>query len=578
MSAIPAVPVRCANWSIDNICAAEGSFACKNCKLVAYCGGVCQKLHWPNHKKECRNPLKQSSWVPEWDRTDRAPAWATGEASRYLHNPFGSNKYLWGNVPAIDVLQMSLNEGERHDRDIKLLFAASGDLRNVIKSLRGVPKSFNEHVDVTINDWEFDVVARNVVMLLYALASLNDATSSCASYESIAEALIHLWYSAFIPSSLATSLKDRVGSLLEDSCTHTVEAVHDDMIRKTWTFSPTRVLSITLSEGKWPLLSGYLEVPAGLTEQSAKIIRATIVMSPERADYRDRWYFKDATPSMRLAKQRFRSDGLLLPFGHSRTGFNVPNPTMFQTRDHWPFDDKADPLAGWCIKNVNSTTWTPSHDIYGKLFAYLRKELLVFLQRMSTLKVRLQLFNIDATTLPQFLVPQSYGRVEVSNISDAGYLGTRRVLSLFAPLLDTKSQNANATIITCYLNAVMEMANMAGMADTMPDIDFLARYVPGSLNIVSMLRQGADFYKAWDSRTLALDVEQYFKMYMDLQKFKTAASEAGLMIKKKNTIVGPWPLRLTLGPEEVGAQEEFDLMLSSCSSGAEHYVEWSRMR
>jgi hypothetical protein len=95
-------------------------------------------------------------------------------------------------------------------------------------------------------------------------------------------------------------------------------------------------------------------------------------------------------------------------------------------------------------------------------------------------------------------------------------MGTRRVLSLFAPLLQTKSQNANATIITCYLNAVMEIAKMTGMVDTMPDVEFLARYVPGSLNIVKMLRQGADFYKAWDSRTLALDAEHYFNMYVYL--------------------------------------------------------------
>jgi len=67
--------------------------------------------------------LRKLSWKPEWDRTDKEPTWATGEASRNVHNPFGSNKYLWGNVPAIDVLQLSLNEGERYDRDIKLLFA-----------------------------------------------------------------------------------------------------------------------------------------------------------------------------------------------------------------------------------------------------------------------------------------------------------------------------------------------------------------------------------------------------------------------------------------------------------------------
>jgi hypothetical protein len=65
---------------------------------------------------------------------------------------------------------------------------------------------------------------------------------------------------------------------------------------------------------------------------------------------------------------------------------------------------------------------------------------------------------------------------------------------------------------------------------------------------------------------------------MDLQGFKSAASDAGLIMKKKNTIIESWPLRLKARPGDVGAQEEFDLLLSSSSSGTEHYVEWSRVQ
>lgn len=97
------------------------------------------------------------------------------------------------------------------------------------------------------------------------------------------------------------------------------------MIRKPCTFSSSKILAITLLKDRWRLVADYLEVPAGLTEESARKIRAAVVMSLERADYIDRWYFKDATPSMRLAKRRFRNDGLMLPFGYPRICFNVPN-------------------------------------------------------------------------------------------------------------------------------------------------------------------------------------------------------------------------------------------------------------
>jgi hypothetical protein len=38
---------------------------------------------------------------------------------------FGAKKYLWGNVPAYDVVQLSANEGKAYSRDLRLLFAGA---------------------------------------------------------------------------------------------------------------------------------------------------------------------------------------------------------------------------------------------------------------------------------------------------------------------------------------------------------------------------------------------------------------------------------------------------------------------
>jgi hypothetical protein len=179
---------------------------------------------------------------------------------------------------------------------------------------------------LAINDWDFEVVARNVIILLMAFASLNDTPSDSPSYVLAAESLIHVWYSAFIPQDLASSLRNKVGELLHNKSTHTSEVMPAHMIRKTWTFPSESSVCITLREDQWPRIKSFLEVPKGLNFTAAQKVRAAVVMSPERADYRDRWYFKDAYPSMRIAKQKFREDGILLPFGHSRTEFDVPNP------------------------------------------------------------------------------------------------------------------------------------------------------------------------------------------------------------------------------------------------------------
>lgn len=64
---------------------------------------------------------------------------------------------------------------------------------------------------------------------------------------------------------------------------------------------------------------------------------------------------------------------------------------------------------------------------------------------------------------------------------------------------------------------------------------------------------------------------------MKIQGFEDAARDASMIMKEKNTIVGAWPLRFKVHPIDGDAQEEFNLLLSSNSSGVERYVEWTRI-
>ncbi|OIW22645.1 hypothetical protein CONLIGDRAFT_586985, partial [Coniochaeta ligniaria NRRL 30616] len=75
----------------------------------------------------------------------------------------------------------------------------------------------------------------------------------------------------------------------------------------------------------WLILEKMLDIPRDLTYEKAGKIRHTIVLAPKRADYQDRWDFKKPTPFTRIAKRRFRKDGLLLLFGYPRLGFDSPN-------------------------------------------------------------------------------------------------------------------------------------------------------------------------------------------------------------------------------------------------------------
>jgi len=192
----------------------------------------------------------------------------------------------------------------------------------VVKTITHLPQDYAHGVQITINDREFQVVARNVILLLYGFTSIDDEQPTLH----IAEALIHTWYSAFLPASLLSSLRSRVGSLINAVCTGISNKAPESVHKKTWKFRSGSTLRLSLQKQDWLRLERYLQVPKHLDFNEARKIRSVIVLAPERVDYRERWYYKDASPSMRLAKQRFREDGLLLPFGHPRVEFDTPNP------------------------------------------------------------------------------------------------------------------------------------------------------------------------------------------------------------------------------------------------------------
>ena len=48
-------------------------------------------------------------------------------------------------------------------------------------------------------------------------------------------------------------------------------------------------------------------------------------------------------------------------------------------------------------------------------------------------------------------------RIQVSNISDEGWLGIHRTLQLMVPLLQPPTQNPHATLITLFINVIQDM-------------------------------------------------------------------------------------------------------------------------
>ena len=90
-----------------------------------YCSRDCQTSHWPVHKVECNSLLRKASWQPSWVSKGYKPAFVGDGA---VIETFGHLNYLWGNVPAFDVLNIEKNEGLTYGKELDLCFAGKQDV------------------------------------------------------------------------------------------------------------------------------------------------------------------------------------------------------------------------------------------------------------------------------------------------------------------------------------------------------------------------------------------------------------------------------------------------------------------
>ncbi|KAI1287182.1 hypothetical protein F5Y03DRAFT_405643 [Xylaria venustula] len=550
----------CCNQQPNSPCPKIGSLACQNCLMVS----------------DCQSPLLKGTWKPRWMTQNQQPAFIGGSESQMV---FGTVKYLWGNVPAIDVIQLAQNEGINFQKPLDLLFAASGDLRNVVLSVTDLPPGYRAPLNIVINDLELDIVARN---LIFILIMFNEEDPNTA-----AEAMLHVWYSALVTESCYTLLQKKLKPMVEEVCSKIAEKDSQALLAKTWTFENSS-LRIVLTREAWVKLSSYFDVPSGLTKEAAQNIRQAIVNAPSRIDYVDRAILTKP-PAAAIGMIKYRKDGVLVPFGQPRDAFNVPNPTVFDSTLEWPMRDSADPLDGWSIKTILATKAGPAKkDAYGQLYYYLKRVFTNFHSRLRSNAVSLELYHVNAQTLDKTLTGRHFDRIEVSNICDTHYLGIETSLETFGPLLRSPSLNSHATLVTLFLNAVAEakmmirlmkpmLARIAGMHEMRFASDYITHGLRKPSGNPTEIRNFIEIQtiKTACALDMVSDMDAYFNGYMETYDFAQAALSARVAMKTKHTIIPPWPLRVDGGVRPTQKdREDFMLLLGSAHVGHERYVEW----
>ncbi|KAJ7237269.1 hypothetical protein B0H12DRAFT_108636 [Mycena haematopus] len=450
--------VLCANssdskTSTSTCCFKPGTMACTKCLLVKYCGSACQAQHWKTHKNDCKHPYNNSSWQPTWMTENRSPAFIVGDGP--LHSPFGTfGTYVWGNVPAINCLQLTRNEGRGGaSMDLKFCFAASGDIRNLIMMVNDLPDNYTGNCSILCNDINGIVVNRNLVILFVLL-------TAGANIVDAAELAIHLMYSAALTPAMANYVQQ---------CIETIYGTHGPQSGIWDTRGTGKICSLQWMRDIHPALEMFrskYKLPAALANMHS------VMWSPERVDYRDR-YLSTLEPNHRLAFSRFRTTGVLAPFAVDISHFTEPNRLLFSPDGGWLTKDDANPLFGWdlgpafeCGQRHGATRG----DAIGCLFFYLKEQFQNFATRAKDFRLDLTLSQADARVLSQAITnglvqnfyKARFDRIETSNMAD--YLGPSAVIKGWAPLLN--KSNPHSVLLMNFMNWIWRQPHSQARKNT----------------------------------------------------------------------------------------------------------------
>lgn len=173
--------------------------------------------------------------------------------------------------------------------------------------------------------------------------------------------------------------------------------------------------------------------------------------------------------------------------------------------------------------------------------------------------------------------------MQVANICDRGYIGPESTLSIFAPLLQPKAQNPNATLLMLFLNATREEGNELGTQYKTADLhrrmeclhnligvdtDIKARTVIGDKTV----QYDPEFLRRSNLHDMFADVDKLFHIFLKDIRMNELAKANRIKMKKQHSLVEKWPYRVTHST----SRKSFDLMCTLDLCGWERYVELER--
>ncbi|KAJ7498077.1 hypothetical protein B0H11DRAFT_1715329 [Mycena galericulata] len=432
--------LMCGNATNAKSCPSQGLNACTKCHLIKYCSEKCRSQHWPKHRSQCTHPYLRETWQPSWVTEGRDPTFLYTSNILTLYRP---SIDFWGDLPAMDCLQLATNEGMDDLKPLGDLKLSSGDLRNLIRSVNSLPPDYAGYCDILLNDTNPVLVNRNLVILFVLL-------SSGPSLEEAAELATHLMYSAALPGGGAEYVKRCISFIYESA-----EEFEADLSfhRCLHTRGEGKVYSVQPSTG----IKRFLEMFHSTYSISGalKSMKDT-TLAPDRLDSNEK-YFASLKPSHRMSFQRFRETGILAPFSLNTVTFTQPNRSLFSPQGAWLVPEDANPLFGWAVSDVQNSGikhGASPEDILGCLFFHVKDELREFAKRVKELRIDIHVTSFDSGILAKGITigalpafeDANFDRILTSNLVDT--VGLRTCLADWGPLLNRENEFASILMQT----------------------------------------------------------------------------------------------------------------------------------
>jgi hypothetical protein len=141
------------------------------------------------------------------------------------------------------------------------------------------------------------------------------------------ELIVHLWYSASLPSLMWRGVTETMTPLIRDFVNGIKEEPDNAALTNIWTFGISS-LRLTMKKKEWEILLEMIEPRLNPVLASREESRKAAMRGPGTQEWQDR--FQQSLFRLhrfqRLTEMRYIETGILMPFGSTLGRFDTSNP------------------------------------------------------------------------------------------------------------------------------------------------------------------------------------------------------------------------------------------------------------